>query len=423
MTASSAPPFSTRRRRLKEPLTDGARRRVLFIGEGSTLAHAARPIALASALPADLYEATLVTPERYRRWSPDHLPWRPLQAQTPEAFAERLSAGKPLFSRARLEQYVEEDLGWIRESRAQAVVGDFRLSLAVSARKAGIPYIAISNAYWRPDRPLPLPRPTLRMFRGWPRPIAGLAFRLLQPSALRWHAKPVDELMAAHGLGGIGRNVRRAFTEADLTLYADFPSLFPGTEEDERQGFLGPLSWEPDVAAPDWWDQVPDDRPVAYVTLGSSGDAAMLGRIILWLEKMGFTTLLATAERSDLRGDGRTLFVADYLPGLAACERADLVICNGGSPTTTQALLKGRPALGIASNMDQLLNMRAVQATGAGACLRADALRWGAFESAVNRLSGFRAAKAAAAFAAEARNWDPARVLAQAIDRLTPAVV
>jgi UDP:flavonoid glycosyltransferase YjiC (YdhE family) len=395
---------------------------VLFIGEGATLAHVARPLALAAALPANRYEAVVATPERYRRWAPDHVAWRPLTAQSSEAFAERLSRGKPLFSKGRLEQYVAEDLELIGDVRPDVVVGDFRLSLAASARRARAPYINISNAYWSPDRPLRLLRPALDLFKGWPVPAAELAFRMLAPSALKWHAKPVDELLADHGLEGVGRDLRRAFTEADLTLYADLPALFPDIPETERRAFLGPVSWEPQTPLPAWWDRVPVERPIAYLTLGSSGDAGLLARIVGWLEQMGFTVLLATAERAEIKGDERTVFVADYLPGLAACERADLVICNGGSPTTTQALLKARPVLGVASNIDQLLNMRAVQATGAGAGLRADRLGRRAFENAVNRLSGFRATKAAAAVAAQANGHDPVRVLCEAIDRLAPEV-
>jgi len=397
-----------------------ARRRVLFIGEGSTLAHAARPLALAAALPVDRYDVTISTPERYRRWVADHVSWLPLQAQSSETFAERVKAGKQLFSRARLEQYLAEDLGHIQGVRPHVIVGDFRLSLAASARASGTPYISISNAYWNPDLPLRPLRPTLTIFRRWPRPIAELAFRMLLPAALRWHAKPVDELLSAHGLQGIDGDVRRAFTEADLILYADFPALFPDTVESGRQSFLGPVCWEPTAALPDWWGRVPDDKPVAYVTLGSSGEVAMIDAISGWLGQMGYTVLLATAERVNMKGDGPTLFVSDYLPGLAACERADLVICNGGSPTTTQALLKGRPVLGIASNMDQLLNMRAVQATSAGICLRADSLTRRRFERAVHRLSGFRAAKAAAPFATVSARGDPVQVLSRAIDRLTP---
>jgi UDP:flavonoid glycosyltransferase YjiC (YdhE family) len=397
-----------------------APRRVLFFGEGSTLAHAARPLALAAALPQDRYETVVAVPERYRRWAAGHIGLRPLQAQSPEAFAQRLRSGKPLFSKARLEEYLAEDLAHIEAVKPHIIVGDFRLSLAASARLATTPYISISNAYWRPGRPIPPLRPILDMFHRWPRPAADLAYRLLLPAALAWHAKPVDQLLTGHGLGGIDGDVRRAFTEADLTLYADLPGLFPDLQPDERQAFLGPVPWEPPSSLPDWWDEVPDDRPVAYVTLGSSGAVEGLERMVGWLIAMGYTVLVATAERAQLQGDGKALFVADYLPGLAASERADVVVCNGGAPTAAQALLHGRPVLGIVSNVDQFLNMRAVQAAGAGACLRADAIGRGRFESAVNRLAGFRASKAAARLAATGAGVDAAQVLSAAIDRLAP---
>jgi UDP:flavonoid glycosyltransferase YjiC (YdhE family) len=50
------------------------------------------------------------------------------------------------------------------------------------------------------------------------------------------------------------------------------------------------------------------------------------------------------------------------------------VICNGGSPTSQQALAAGVPVLGIAGNLDQYLNMDGVVRTGAGLLLRSDRL-------------------------------------------------
>src|SRR5438105_2911125 len=66
------------------------------------------------------------------------------------------------------------------------------------------------------------------------------------------------------------------------------------------------------------------------------------------------------------------MFAADYLPGEQAAARASLVICNGGSPTTQQAFAAGVPVLGIAGNMDQHLNMQAVERFGAGLLLRTE---------------------------------------------------
>lgn len=46
-----------------------------------------------------------------------------------------------------LRKYVEADLRVLDEIAPDLVVGDLRISLSVSARLAGIPYIAIANAY------------------------------------------------------------------------------------------------------------------------------------------------------------------------------------------------------------------------------------------------------------------------------------
>ena len=49
---------------------------------------------------------------------------------------------------------------------------------------------------------------------------------------------------------------------------------------------------------------------------------------------------------------------------------ASLVICNGGSPSTHQALAQGVPVIGVANNLDQYLNMAAITKAGAGRLLR-----------------------------------------------------
>jgi len=78
--------------------------------------------------------------------------------------------------------------------------------------------------------------------------------------------------------------------------------------------------------------------------------------------------------------------IFDYLPGERVCAQASLVVCNGGSPTTNQALAHGVPVLGIARNMDQFLNMRAIERFGAGLTLRADRVTPNALADALERL-------------------------------------
>jgi UDP:flavonoid glycosyltransferase YjiC (YdhE family) len=89
------------------------------------------------------------------------------------------------------------------------------------------------------------------------------------------------------------------------------------------------------------------------------------------LSGLPVTVIAATAGKIDLADVPGNAFVADYLPLDRAVQRSRLVICNGGSLTTYQALASGVPILGLCTNMDQLLNMNAIERLGAGLSLRA----------------------------------------------------
>jgi UDP:flavonoid glycosyltransferase YjiC (YdhE family) len=138
--------------------------------------------------------------------------------------------------------------------------------------------------------------------------------------------------------------------------------------------YLGPVMWSPPTGLPSWWDALPRGRDIVYVTLGSSGQGALLPKVLQALAPLPLTVIAATAGNSDPGLLPDNAHVANYLPGELAAQRARLVICNGGSPTSQQALAAGVPVLGIAGNLDQYLNMDGVLRTGAGALLRSDRL-------------------------------------------------
>ena len=102
--------------------------------------------------------------------------------------------------------------------------------------------------------------------------------------------------------------------------------------------------------------------------------------------------------------------------------RADLVVCNGGSMTCQQALLAGRPIMGIAGNMDQFMNMTAVVAAGAGLCLRADRLDAHTLRFACEALLTDPAYRhAAVALGRQLRGWDAGERLAALLPTLIGA--
>ena len=363
-----------------------ARRRVLVVSEGATLAHFAGAAAMAAALPGDRYEVVLASPEVYRPWVPVGPAWAPLEVLSTREAHRRMNAGRPLYDRATLERYVADDLRLFDRVRPEVVIGDGRLSLAASARKAGIPYIALAYAAWDPRRPWRPEPPCLPWTGRWPLPVLNVLQHVAGPAGFLWHAWPIARMLHDHGVRGVAHDIRSVWTEADIVLYADIRALHPDVEETPRRRFAGPVAWEPPVSPPKWWDKLPRDRPVVYLTLGSSGVMRRLPVLLGAFKRLDWTVMIATAGRGLAVADGRRLFVAKYLPGAAACARADVVISNGGSLTTTQALTAGKPVLGVCSNVDQFLEMQAVEAAGAGLMLRSDRFTVAEAEAALRRL-------------------------------------
>lgn len=369
-------------------LTPCSRRiRVLFFAEAVTLAHVARPVTLAQALDPQQFEVHLAHHPRYRQ----HLGELPfiehdIASISPQQFMQALAAGTPLYDLPTLQAYVEEDLKLIADVQPDIVVGDFRLSLAVSAELAAVPYVALTNAYWSPYSKQDYVVPELPLTRILGTTLGQWVFSMGRPIAFALHCLPMHRLRRSYGLPSLGFNLRRVYTHANYTLYADIPELYYLHNLPPQHRFIGPLVWSPSDARPDWWQDVPQGLPIVYVTLGSSGKASLLPELIAALGEVEVIALVSTAGAPVPTVAPANVYLAPYLPGEEAVKLASLVICNGGSPSTHQALIHGVPVIGVANNLDQYLNMAAIVKAGAGCVLRAGRCDSRKLVHAINRM-------------------------------------
>jgi UDP:flavonoid glycosyltransferase YjiC (YdhE family) len=358
---------------------------VLLVAEAVTLAHYARICSLARSLDPAVYQVVVAADPRYAALDPGIQPI-PIRSISSARFGESLARGQPLYDEATLAGYVEDDLALLDSIQPDLVVGDFRLSLAVSAPLRQVPYAAVVNAYWSPYADIAYPIPDLPLTRLLGVSLAQRLFDLVRPLAFARHAQPLNRVRRRYGLPALGHDMRRGYTWGDYTLYADIPAVVPMCDLPPHHRFLGPVLWSADTPLPDWWNRLPQDKPVVCLTLGSSGNADFLPAAIHALAHLPITLIVATVGKTLPGSLPANVFQADYLPLQAALQRAQLLICNGGSLSTYQALACGVPVIGICSNLDQLLNMAAMQRLGCGVTLRAGGLAPAALMQAVSAM-------------------------------------
>lgn len=347
--------------------------RVLFVGEAITLAHVVRPLALSRMLDTDQYHVGHAWDPRYETLT-GRPPDIPLWTIPARQFDTALHRGTPIYRYTDLLRYVTDDLAAIERFRPDVVVGDFRLSLDVSTRVAGVRHIAIANAYWSPHAIVTPAVPDGALSKLFGVRAGQRLFDLGTPAFAAWHARAYRRLYRRFGLPDGPRDIRDMYTRGATVCYADIAELVPLRRLPDGHRFLGPIPWSPDTPQPPPPDDHRNDRPLIYVTLGSSGDAKLLPTVLEGLSDLPVRVLAATAGAQPPQRTPAHAQVVRWLPGDQITAQAAVVIGNGGSPTTYQGLRAGAPVIGICGNLDQYLNMSLVEQSGAGVLLRSGRL-------------------------------------------------
>jgi UDP:flavonoid glycosyltransferase YjiC (YdhE family) len=188
----------------------------------------------------------------------------------------------------------------------------------------------------------------------------------------------LNALRKRHGLAPLN-DLRELYTAGDFCAYLDIPELLPLPHMPEGHFYLGPLAWRPrgqplmDLGRPK------AGRPLAYVSMGSSGDESLLPQVAQALTELGFDAVYSGVdpdavarwaegglESASSRRAARLVDPDQVLPG------ATLTICHAGSGTVYQSLAWGVPLLCLPDNPDQGLIAQAVEASGAGISLHPD---------------------------------------------------
>jgi UDP:flavonoid glycosyltransferase YjiC (YdhE family) len=337
----------------------------MIFAEAVTLAHVGRPIALSRVLRSLGHEVCICAAPAADRWlAGEQVVRKRIESISPATFLAALDRGVPAYDEVTLKRYVEDDRRAITAWRPDVIVGDFRLSLYISARTTETPYGAIANAYWSRRYWTGVDAPPIAALRWLPRTVADKVFRFAYPAAFAAHALPFHRTCRLFGIPPPGLDIRDIYTASDVTGFADVDGFYEPNAEAHSMTFIGPLAWEPMSA-----DVIPPlaaDGPVVFISVGSSGNTGLWERLLDAIERLPVQCVVATGSRGTSRRPRNCFYQSAFVPYARASAIAALVVCNGGAPSTYAALKEGTPVVAIPANLDQMLNMRVVRRHAAG---------------------------------------------------------
>lgn len=390
-------------------LTTRPRRpRILFVVEAITLSQVVRLLTLAERLDRARYDVFFASgPFDDVAFAGASLEPLPLFTIDRQRALKKIDRGDRLYETSVLRRYVDEELALFDRVRPDFVVGDLRLSLAVSTRRFGVKFATLINAYFSPfgvRDSFPVPEHPIVSLLGvkratqyWPKAL---------PLAFAHFVAPLDELRAHHGMPRSG-GLLEALGDGDFTLYPDVPELCPTRDLPAAHRYLGPILWSPPVPPPLIPPELAGDRPLVYVTVGSSGPRSGLDALLRVIGEFPVTALVATAGRFEIEKPPPNVVVVRFTPGAEVARRASFVVTNGGASTSYQALAEGKPVLGLPSNLDQYLAMTAIERAHAGRLVRSgEATPTAVRRALVELLESDQLRRGAAAVANAFSNWD-----------------
>lgn len=209
---------------------------------------------------------------------------------------------------------------------------------------------------------------------------------------------------------------------ASIVALTTAPFLDPAHDLPEHWRYIGPVLWSAppvDEVAPPARGQ----RPLVYVTQGSTGDPELLRRAVGELAGEPVDVLVTTGglcEPAELERLGTNVRAAGLLPGRACLQAADAAIVHGGHITFCETLRAGTPMVVLPYRQDQIARVNRVERLGAGVGLWPRPRRRGRIAAAVRRLlddPSYRERSKALAVALD-EDWDGARNAADQAESL-----
>lgn len=339
-------------------------RRIILAPASNIVSHTGRCIELGRALKREGYEIIGVGSPKYFRnpqiVTENEFGYYKLPDFEQEEAMEALRTMRKPYTRNMVAEHVAAELALLEVLEPDAVIVDFRLTMHISARVLRIPIISLLNARWLPQ-----------YFTGTyeapdSHPVPLFTKRILgrKAAASLWPhlIKLIQRYKLAPLAWGFRKNRLRVRRYLPDILVGDYNLILDTTLWGPTQGLppnfnqVGPILWSPpESTLPTWFQALDPSKRSIYITMGSTGAKGLFQEMFKSFRTTEYQVMVSTGGQIDIDAStlSENLHVEQFLPGERIMERADMVICHGGSLTVYQAIKAGTPCIVIATHLDQ----------------------------------------------------------------------
>ena len=266
------------------------------------------------------------------------------------------------FSADELAPRVAREIALFEEIRPAAVLTGWCLSVTLSTRAAGVPFVnvlhstSISEWYEAGLQPWPDRLYWLRRFFSEERLTKRFNKKILCGT---FPLRPYHKVGQRYGLKPFENFI--ALLEGDHTLLADIPGWVGLPNVRPNVHYVGPLVAKIEADIPEEVANVPRDKPIIYFAMGSSGKPKLIADIIEGFEGKPYRVIAPVKgliELMDVQVPPNVI-VTGFLPAHKVNPMADVSVIHGGQNTVMNACLSGTPIVGMGMHPEQEANLEA----------------------------------------------------------------
>lgn len=266
---------------------------------------------------------------------------------------------------AELERILLSQIAAIKKFDAAIVIGDVAPTLNMAAEYTGVKYISLLNGYMTKYYAFTRKVPRMHMSSGFlkvlPERIADLITDFAEKMTFRKIHLPFKQLRKKYGLQFRVDYISEI--EGSSNLICDLPDLFPQKKLPANYTYTGPLIYQFLDEESDWLNHIPADKPVIFVSMGSTGDWQRLD----FLNDPYYSRyVIITAGDTEKVVHAPHVISREFVNLTQVLKKSDLMICHGGNGTIYPGIMNRVYLLCLSSHFEQEWNMSALEKSGYG---------------------------------------------------------